>query len=937
MPHVDNLDLKARARSTGHVPVGGVALAEADKGDLQTRLLHLAFAALPETALLSALAVPPFAFLLWPLFVGRAKEIWLLALVLSIVSQAAVLWAWRQRGAWQDGMLWRWRAIFVLVFTLAGLAWGSGPCLILAQADTAPSILLVGILFLVCAVVNSSQAAQPWAMYGFITAALAPTAVASLLAGGDVKRVAGVLLLAGWASLIVVGRRSGLVVASLQLAQSKLNAALAETSAARQMAESASHAKTRFLANMSHELRTPLNAVIGAAQLLRAEQSSSTQQSHLVDAIQRGGNNLLGLIENVLDLSRIEAGEMPLHLADFHLVECIEAALSTAALVGRSKGLKLACIIDPQLPAWRHGDPARLRQVVLNLLGNAVKFTDAGEVLVRVTAGTTLASDATQDPVVRIVVSDTGVGISEEALRHVFEPFRQAEEQASRRFGGSGLGLAIAQQLVLAMGGSIHAESLLGRGSSFEIELPLPPAQHPATEPPALALQVAYFEPHEPSAQALQAHLSRMGCESFRFADTAPLRAWLARGNGSVPAWVLMAADAAQCQAMLESLLDVLNLSQLVLMADQGTGLADHARVAQGLSRQLLRPLTRTALVSALQPRPHGGNAEPAQTTLPPELMSPKQLQALTHVLVVEDDELNRDIVSGLLQHAGFRVSVACDGPEGLQMMRSLSRVDVVFMDWQMPGMDGLEATRLLRGGAAGSAGQTVPIVALTANAFAEDRAACLAAGMNDFLTKPVLAEKLYGTVRRWAARRPAIEPVPSATLQVQAPPSPSPSPSHSHSHSHSHSPLPTNPPITGLTPQPTAPPLVLDNAVLQALPMVVDGSSPDLPGRLLTLYLSGTERLIEKAKSAAALGDAKALRHALHELKSSSSMVGAMQMQALAAEQELQVRQGEPVDPALGQQLALALAELHRRVQARLEPASAPLTDRPDAGGQIH
>jgi two-component system, sensor histidine kinase and response regulator len=888
LPHIENFDSPAPGRQTGPGPQGGGPGDGADKADLQTRLLHLAFAALPETALLTLLAVPPFAFLLWPLLAGFAKEVWALALLVNLVVQVVLLWTWRQRGAWQASQLWRWRAAFVLMSTIAGLAWGSGPCLFLAQTDTAPSLLLVGILFLVCAVVNSSQAAQPWAMYSFITATLAPSAVAALMAGGDTKRVVGLLLLAGMVSLIVVGRRSGLAMASLQMAQTKLNAALAETSAARQTAESASQAKTRFLANMSHELRTPLNAVIGAAQLLRAEASSSAQQSHLVDAIQRGGNNLLGLIENVLDLSRIEAGEMPLHRADFHLVECVEAALSTASLVGRSKGLKLACIIDPHLLAWRHGDPARLRQVVLNLLGNAVKFTDTGEVLVRVTAGADAEGSANPSHMVRIAVSDTGVGISEDALRHVFEPFRQAEEQASRRFGGSGLGLAIAHQLVVAMGGSIHAESLLGRGSSFEIELPLPPAHNPATEPPVLALRVAFFEPHEPSAQALQAHLMRMGCESFRFADSAPLRAWLARGDGSMPAWVLMAADAVQCQAMLESLLDVLDLSQLVLMADEGTGLADHARVAQGLSRQLLRPLTRTALVSGLQPRPLKDPGPLLQAELPPGLMSADQLQALTHVLVVEDDELNRDIVSGLLQHAGYRVSVARDGPEALQMMRSLNRVDVVFMDWQMPGMDGLEATRLLRGGAAGTAGQTVPIVALTANAFAEDRVACLAAGMNDFVTKPVLAEKLYGTVRRWAV------PTPSAQPEVRLTTSPAPQ--------SAPSPLPS----------------VLDLSVLQAMPMVADGSSPDLPARLLTLYMSGAEGLVERVKRAASQGEVQALRHALHELKSSSSMVGALQMQTLAAEPEMQVRQGEAVATDLGQRLDAALLALRTEVTAQ-------------------
>jgi two-component system, sensor histidine kinase and response regulator len=887
------------------LPERATPLAPGDEADLQTRLLHLAFAAVPETLGLTALAVPPFAFLLWPLFEGRAKEVWALALLACIVMQAAVLWAWRQRGAWHGQMLAPWRAAFLSMSGVAGLAWGLGPCLIFAQADATPSVLLVGILFLVCAVVNSSQSAQPWAMVAFIVAALLPPAVAAALAPGAVNQFAAILLGAGMLTLIVVGWRSGLAVRSLQLTQSKLNAALAETSAARRHAESASRAKTRFLANMSHELRTPLNAVIGAAQLLRVEQPQAVHQGHLVDAIQRGGNNLLGLVENVLDLSRIEAGQMPLHAADFHLIECIEAALSTGALVGRSKGLKLACVIDPSLPAWRHGDASRLRQVVLNLLGNAVKFTDAGQVVVRVTAG----DQRYMAHAVRIVISDTGVGISEAALEHIFEPFRQAEEQAGRRFGGSGLGLAIAQQLVLAMGGSIHAESRVGQGSTFEIELPLPmaeqsrlepglvaqsPIQARPTEPPALALRLAFLEPHEASAEALQAHLQRMDCEAFRFTTALALRSWLAAPKADVTTWVLMAADAPACQSITEQMLDVLDLSHLVLMADDGSGLADHARVGQGLARQLLRPITRTALVSALQPRVHHSEATPA--LMPPQaLMSPQELQALTHVLLVEDDELNRDIVRGLLQHGGLRVTVATDGPQSLQLMQSLGRVDLVFMDWQMPGMDGLEATRLMRAGAAGTAGQTVPIVALTANAFAEDQAACLAAGMNDFLTKPVLAEKLYATVRRWAPGVPSILAQPSATNVS--------------------------------VPQRVGAEQIFDASVLNALPMVAQGEAPDLVPRLLTLYLTGATRLLERVRQALAQGDTSTLRHALHELKSSSGMVGAVEMQALSATQEARLREGLAVAADVGLRLDQALQRL--RAQLALAPPSPTSPDR--------
>ncbi len=855
-------------------PTQADASASSVEREVQTRLLHLAYAGLHETTLLTALAVPPFAWLLWSLFDDqRAMLTWSVVMALNVLGQVAFIWAWHRRGPWQDTSLALWRRALWLSFVAFGVGWAIGPCLLMAQAQPGPAALLVAILCLVSTVATTSQAGQPRASLAFVSMALLPTAATAWWAGGDVKQVGALLLVAAFVCLLVIGRRSAQTMHMSQMVQSQLSAALAETSAARRQAEEASHAKTRFLANMSHELRSPLNAVIGAAQLLRAEQPQlprQHQQVHLVDAIQRGGNNLLGLIENVLDLSRIEAGEMPLHLSDFHLVECVEAALSTAALAARNKGLRLVCVIEPSVQAWRHGDAARLRQVVLNLLGNAVKFTDQGHVLLRVSAGAT-------EHGVRIAISDTGVGISEAALTHIFEPFRQADEQASRRFGGSGLGLAIARQLVLAMGGELDVESSPGRGATFTIDLRLPPAEQLPTEQPPLALRVAFHEPNTLCREALLANLQRLDCEVFAFADAPSLRRWLARPAGDLATWVLMAADAPGCQQMLEQLVDVIDLEHLVLMADQGSGFADHARMGHGLARQLLRPITRTALVSALQPRLHAADLPLPVPAVPLELMSAGQLQALTHVLVVEDDELNRTIVCGLLQHAGYRVTVACDGAQALEAVRTAGRIDIVFMDWQMPDMDGLEVTRQLRLGVSGALGQQVPIVALTANAFAEDRQACLAAGMNEFLTKPVLAEKLYGTVRRWAGRYHTGWPVDEAPAR----------------------PVNSGQPVSR-PPRPLAP-AAFDATVLAQLPQPQEGSATlPLARRLMTLYLDGTPKLLRRVQDACVRSDATALRHALHELKSTSGSVGALELQDLAATHESHLRQGLEPDAQL-------------------------------------
>lgn len=520
----------------------------------------------------------------------------------------------------------------------------------------------------------------------------------------------------------------------------------------KERAEAASIAKTRFLANMSHELRTPLNAVIGAAQLLQAQEQDpeaaseppggGNAQTHLVEVIRQSGLNLLGLIENVLDLSRIEHGELALAPEDFNLLDCVEAALATAAVPARVKGLEVACIVDPQLPLWRRGDPLRLRQVLLNLLGNAVKFTLQGEVVLRVEPGP--AADA-----LRITVSDTGIGIGEASLQRVFEPFRQAEDGANRRFGGSGLGLAIVRQLVEAMGGSISVTSRLGRGSRFTAEVSLPVLASQGGGQVCLGQQVAFHEPHDPSAEALSAQLQRLGCSAWRCGDPAELEEWLRVHGGDEPSpWLLVALDAPDAAALLELAVKRLDPRHVITMSTGETLRIEAVRHRLTVPRGVIKPVLRSALVSRLGASVRDRDAAPAMRAHNDASGDER------HVLVVEDDRVNQTIVCAMLRNAGYRTSTADDGAQALAML-ACNDYDLVLMDWQMPDMDGLEVTRRLRSGEAGRHGRIVPIVALTANAFVEDRNACLASGMNDFLTKPVLAASLEATVGRWT-RHPA-------------------------------------------------------------------------------------------------------------------------------------------------------------------------------------
>ncbi len=698
---------------------------------LEDQLLRMAYQRLPMSLLMTVGVVVLFLGLLWPLVPSHLMVIWGSSIFWGLLPRYLLWWAHRRAGPGPDAVA-TWRRWYLADVVLGGAGWTVGPVLMVLHGPGETVALLVATLLAVCAVAMNSNGSQRGAMQAFVGVVLLPFALALFFSRSSVGATLALIVLAGMVSIILVGRASHRGLRQLLQARMDFQVLAEEARLARAKAEATSVAKTRFLANMSHELRTPLNAVIGAAQLLRAEEAEPERQAHLVDAIQRSGSNLLSLIENILDLSRIEAGKLPLHALDFHLVECVESALSTAALAAHAKGLKLACVVDPRLNPWRHGDGDRLRQVLLNLPGNAAKFTERGEIVLRESPGA--AAQA-----VRFTVTDTGVGIGEASLPHVFKPFRQADDAADRRYGGSGLGLAIVQQLAQAMGGGVQVSSTPGVGSCFVVEVVLPPSAQPAAEPSGLGQRVAFVEPHEASAEALLAHLQRLGCEARRCSNGAELSAWLRSAGSDPPPWVLMAADEIDASACIDAVVDLVQPERLIVMSTRVSHEVDHVLDGQHLSRQMVKPVTRAALVSRMGAREGLHLAE----RVPASVLTHAQIDALTHVLVVEDDELNRLIVSGILQHAGCRVSLAARGNEALSALAQADRVDLVLMDWQMPDMDGLEVTQRLRAGAAGPVGQTVPIIALTANAFAEDRAACLAAGMNDFLSKPVLAASL--------------------------------------------------------------------------------------------------------------------------------------------------------------------------------------------------
>jgi signal transduction histidine kinase/CheY-like chemotaxis protein/HPt (histidine-containing phosphotransfer) domain-containing protein len=877
-------------------------LKDVAEDEVRCALLILAHERL-RTSVLWTLAVGPlFTALLPPLFPTRPLVAWGTVLLFVGLLRLMHSWQWqRQSPAVLYGA--RARQFFVAGAVMAGLSWSLGPLLLL-PAGPGETMLLLLILLAVGAVATTALAAQPVALWGFVLAALGPVIVCLVANGGRTEAMAATALTLASLALLMAGRVTGRATRRLLHAELQLSHALTDKQAALQQAEAASQAKSRFLATMSHELRTPLNAVIGAAQLLRADDGDMMERHHLIDAIQRSGGNLLGLIEDILDLTRIEAGQHRLDVQDFHLGDCIDAALTTAALGAHAKGLLLACRIDPAVPQRCRGDAARLRQLLLNLLGNAVKFTPAGEVLLRVDTG-----DAPGE--LRLQVQDSGVGIAPQALAHIFEPFRQGDEGTGRRFGGSGLGLAIVQQLVQAMGGRIEVDSQPGAGACFTLWLPLPavPVATPAMSA-AAARPVAFVEPHGASAAGLDALLRRLGCKPTSCADAIALRAWCVAHAGHQPApRLLLCTDNPQAADLLEAVSDLLDPSWVIGMTRHdgqdlqtlpGLPGVNQRRQRCSLPASLAKPVAGAALAARLD----ATSAAPAQA--PEARLTRAEPGAQVHVLVVEDDPLNRSIVTRLLSHANCRVSTAENGLQALDLLQAIDTpVDLVLMDWHMPGMDGLEVTRRLRAGAAGGAASRLPIVALTANAFAEDRAACLAAGMNDFLTKPVLAQTLLATVARWAERplsAPRMAGAPGAEDAAAA----------------------------AAAARPSALP-AYDPGVLRALPMVADGSQPDCLDEMLDIFNTGLADLLTTLPARLRQRDAAAARLSLHSLKSSAACVGALALSALAAEGEalLQELDCQATPAALDNPAIQALPDRLREASAQWHLALAQ-TPRP-------
>ena len=566
-----------------------------------------------------------------------------------------------------------------------------------------------------------------------------------------------------------------------------LNSRLAESNAeltqARQHAEemaeqakAATEAKSRFLANLSHEIRTPLNGVVGMAGVL-LKTGLDEQQKQYASTIVYSADLLLSLINDILDFSKIEAGMMQVEQATFDLRDTLESALETFAEQAQKKKLELIPDLPPELPRPVVGDSHRLRQVLSNLIGNALKFTERGQVVLRCRWETI----DEEHGVAHLSVQDSGPGIEADRLGGLFRSFSQADASTTRKYGGTGLGLAISKRLVELMGGTIGVESVLAQGTTFWFTLPLrrgaaaQPSQGADGIPDLREARVILVHDNAIKRQVLQAQLGTWGIPSVAAAHgSEALDLLLEAANQGNPFHIALVDDQMSGMGGLELTQAVrgnprVRGTPLIVLTSIGSELDRQRYQALGVSRFLTKPVRQSALLDALMDALHLSGRRPGDPS-PLRAASTSQAPSLPRdlrILLAEDNETNQLVVQGILKNEGLQCDIAANGVEAVDLATSRS-YDLLLMDCQMPEMDGYTAARRIRARAALTPGTHLPIIALTASATTTDREECLAAGMDDYLTKPVSPESLLGMIAKWA---PSSRGTLSPSTQARTPP----------------------------------------------------------------------------------------------------------------------------------------------------------------------